>query len=75
MQPKPFTWRLRRKVTIGTLVFCAVVFVWILAMGADTELNRLAIEIIGIVASGVIAVYTGAKTIFNLKNRQGGGEQ
>ena len=73
MPPKP-TWRLRRRVTIGTLIFCGAVFIWILATGNDSELNRLALEILGIVSSSVIAVYTGAKTIFNLRGRHGGGE-
>lgn len=68
MTRKP-TWRLRRRVTIGTLVFCGAVFVWVLAKGEDTELNRLALEIVGGLAGAVLFVYTGAKTWFNLRGR------
>lgn len=68
MTRKP-TWRLRRRVTIGTLLFCGAVFVWVLATGVDTEINRLALEIVGTLAGAVLAVYTGAKTALNLRGR------
>lgn len=67
MTVPPQRWRLRRRITYWTLAYCGVFFAWIVLFGKPDSLREAALEILGMLAFSVIASYTGAKTILNLK--------
>lgn len=51
------SWRIRRRVVVLTLGFCASCIVWLLGWGADTRLNETIAQGLMILAGSVIGAY------------------
>lgn len=50
-------WKVRRRIVIGTLLFCAFVVLWLAIRGADTELSRSIASGAFMLAGAVIGSY------------------
>lgn len=51
------SWKIRRRVIWGTLVFCAVTVGWLAVAGEDTELNRTIANALILLGGAVISSY------------------
>jgi len=59
MSPKP-SWKYRRRAIFSTLVFGAVVIVWVIASGDDRAvLDTIVLSVAGLMGAA-LSVYTGA---------------
>lgn len=50
-------WKMRRRVIVGCLLFCAAVVFWLAIFGPDTELNRSIANALVLLAGSVIGSY------------------
>lgn len=53
----PTGWKWRRSVVIATLLYCAVVVALVLWRGSDNALNRDAVNVLALLAGGIIGSY------------------
>lgn len=50
-------WTIRRRVIVGTLIYCGVVFAYLAAFGDDTRLNETIVMTLGAVGGSTIGSY------------------
>ena len=53
----PTGWKWRRSVVIVALLYCAVVIALVLWRGADNALNRESVNVLALLAGGIIGSY------------------
>ena len=51
------SWKIRRRVIFGTLIFCALTIGYVLWMGEDTKIGETAITMAFITAGSVVGGY------------------
>lgn len=75
-------WKIRRRVVNATLIFCALVIMYLLVYGSDTNLNNTIANGILFLAGSVVGCYVFGETwsdrnIINSKNKydSSGGNQ
>lgn len=64
---KPPPWKLRRRVTFGTLLFCAVIVIYVAIRWDDTSLAETLVLSMAGLAGTIVASYVGFATYEDTK--------
>lgn len=56
------SWKLRRRATFGTLIFCGLIIVWVVIRWDDTRLSETLVLSMSGLAGAIVASYLGFAT-------------